>query len=243
MRSGHLRAALPLSAAAVALVLAATTAPASATAAPDDPGPDDPAPPTAIARDGAGDPQPVVTTGSDDAADKIHPDLAEVLETAAPSKPLDFVARITAGTDLDEYADRWFARPFTDPLGSTVAVGVARPASIEKIAELPTVISLQLPESLVDPPAPPDPDVDERLRDAVTATVAEADAGPAPQPLGWEHTGSDIHRSTEAWDLGYTGEGVRYMSNDSGADYCHPDLEGTWQYVTDEDSPYYGLPQ
>lgn len=173
MGSSHLRAAVPLSAAAVTLVLAATTAPASAA-----PAPDEPAPPTAIDRDASGDPQPVVTTGSDDAAAKIHPDLAEVLETAAASKPLDFVARIAAGTDLGEYADRWFARPFTDPLGSTVAIGIARPASNEKIAELPTVVGLQLPESIVDPPAPPDPEIDGRLRDAVTATVAEADAPP-----------------------------------------------------------------
>ncbi len=239
MRSGPLRAALPLSAAAVTIVLAATAAPA--TAAP--PEPDLLAPPTAIERDAAGDPEPVVTTDSDEAADKIHPDLAEALETAAPTKPLDFVARVVVGTDLSEYADRWFTRPFADPMGSTVAVGVARPAGIEKIAELPTVISVQLPESIVDPPAPPDPDVEGALRDSVTASVAEADAEPAPEPLGWYHTGTAIHRSSEAWDLGYTGEGVRYMSNDSGADYCHPDLEGTWQYVTDEDSPYYGLPQ
>ncbi|NJN15595.1 MAG: S8 family serine peptidase [Oscillochloris sp.] len=33
------------------------------------------------------------------------------------------------------------------------------------------------------------------------------------------------------------------MVNDSGADYCHPDLVGTWAYIDDTASPYYGLPQ
>ena len=33
------------------------------------------------------------------------------------------------------------------------------------------------------------------------------------------------------------------MSNDSGADYCHPDLFGTWAYIDDPASPYDGLPE
>lgn len=179
-----------------------------------------------------------VVTASDDARDKIHPDLAEEIAAAAPAKNLGFLARIAAGTDLSAYADEWFARPWADPRGMTVAIGTAQATELEKLATLDGVFFLQLPESIVDPPKPVDPDVQQALDAAIESNSA---AGPAPQ--GWYSTGDALHRSRRAWEKGFTGAGVSHMSNDSGADYCHPDLDGTWMTVDDPSSPYHGLPQ
>lgn len=188
-------------------------------------------------------PETQVATASDDARDKIHVALAEEIEAAPPTKNLGFVARIVAGTDLSEYATRLFTRPYVDPLGNTVAVGEAKPAELEKLAGLEGVRFLQLPESIVDPPQPVDPEV-QRAQDEATQPAVDPEApAPGPAPQGWYSTGGALHRSQAAWEKGFTGEGVRYMSNDSGADYCHPDLQGTWATIEDETSPYHGLPQ
>ncbi|VAW43457.1 hypothetical protein MNBD_CHLOROFLEXI01-776, partial [hydrothermal vent metagenome] len=191
---------------------------------------------------------------------KIHPNLLQDIDAALAGNPtangpalaaksatdgqLQFVARITAGADLSAYTTTWFARPFVDPLGTTVAAGFASPTAILKMAADPAVITLQRSESLVELPQPADPDVNAALNDdIVPALNLSGEASPGPAPEGWYSTGSAIHGSQAAWDKGYTGSGVRYMSNDSGADYCHPDLQGTWAYIDDASSPYYGLPE
>ncbi|MDX1686747.1 MAG: S8 family serine peptidase [Candidatus Promineifilaceae bacterium] len=180
----------------------------------------------------------------DHARDKIHPNLRREVEQAPPDKSLHFVARIAAGTDLSPYAGQWFARPFVDPLGNTVAAGFAKPTGIRKMATLDGVLFLQRSESLVEPPKPVDPDIEATLNANIEPQInTDAEASPGPAPEGWYHTTGALHGSQEAWDKGYTGAGVRYMSNDSGADYCHPDLFGTWAYIEDESSPYYGLPE
>lgn len=175
---------------------------------------------------------------------KIHPNLLTEVKTAEGGKDLQFVARIKVGTDLSAYTDTWVARPFIDPLGNTVAVGTAKPTEILKLASLDGVITLRRPESLVQPPAPVEPDLAEAVnRNAARSLNLEPVAGGGPAPEGWYHTGSAIHGAQQAWAKGYTGEGVRHMVNDSGADYCHADLHGTWAYIDDPASPYYGLPQ
>ncbi|MDJ0715040.1 MAG: S8 family serine peptidase [Prochloraceae cyanobacterium] len=165
--------------------------------------------------------------------EKIHSNLLQDIIAAARRTQLQFVARIKAGTDLDAYTEQWFVRPFIDPLGSTVASGFASASALLKMASDAKVISLQRAESLLEVPTKfSDPDV-----------AAAIEARSRPEPQGWFHTGGAIHGSQEAWAKGYTGKGVRYMSNDSGADYAHPDLLGTWAYIEDPASPYYGLPQ
>lgn len=184
---------------------------------------------------------------------KIHADLLSDIDAAlssgarlnAATASMQFVARIVPGTDLGPYAERWFARPFVDPLGLTVGAGSAQPSKLLKMAALPGVIFLQRPELLVEPPKPVDTDVEKQLNSAIRPKLnTDPNAPrPGPAPNGWFHTTGAIHGSTRAWSKGYTGEGVRLMSNDLGADYCHPDLHGTWAYVDDQDSPYYGLPE
>ena len=184
--------------------------------------------------------RPEVRSASDDARARIHPRLQQAIDRAEPTHEIRFVARIVEGTSLAPYATGWFSRPWVDPLGTTVAVGSAKPAALRKLAGVAGVISLQLPESLVPRPKPIPLG---RPRPAAPNPKIVRDGGAGPAPAGWYHTGSAIHGSQQAWAKGYTGEGVRYMSNDSGADYCHPDLFGTWAYIDDPASSYYGLPE
>jgi hypothetical protein len=175
---------------------------------------------------------------------KIHANLLADMKAASASTQLQFVARITEGTDLSAFAERWFARPFIDPLGTTVASGYATATGLQKMAAQPGVIKLQRAESLAEVPVFEDPDIESLTRANIEPQInTDPDASPGPAPEGWYGTGSAIHGSQEAWDKGYTGAGVRYMSNDSGADYCHPDLHGTWAYIEESSSAYYGLPE
>lgn len=240
--------------ACLALALIAAAVPAAAVA---QPAPGDAQPPLTAEEPAAADEALRVTTAVDAAREKIDEALAERVEGAPRGSRLEFVARIRPGTDLSAYADAWFARPFVDPLGTTVAVGRATPAGIEKLATLPGVLRLRPPESTVRPQQVVDPDVERAVDDAVAARVGgfDGDAPPAApatpateparpgnEPQGWYHTGPELHRSEQAWAKGYTGDGVLHMSNDSGADYCHPDLLDTYAYVDDDASPYDGLP-
>lgn len=184
-----------------------------------------------------------VSTASDAARAKIQPSLLTEIESAQASQLLQFIARIRAGTDLSPYTNRYFARPFIDPLGSTVAAGFATSKNILKMAADPGVIVVRGPDSIVEAPSAEDPDVAAMSEDIEPKINTDPNASPGPAPEGWYSTTGAVHGSQDAWAKGYTGAGVRYMSNDSGADYCHPDLHGTWAYIDTPGSPYYGLPQ
>ena len=63
----------------------------------------------------------------------------------------------------------------------------------------------------------------------------------------------EIHGATEAWDRGYSGEGIIVAVADTGIDFAHPDLDGTqariqdgnehdgWPMMFDHNSMYYWL--
>lgn len=193
----------------------------------------------------AQDPYPQqVTTASDSIEAKIHSSLLDQIRMAPDDRSLQFVAYIVAGADLSPYSDRWFARPFISPMGTTVASGYARSSALLKMAADPNIIFLQPAESVADVPVYEDQDLANNLNANIEPAInLDPNALPGPAPEGWYHTTAAIHGSQDAWAMGYTGAGVRYMSNDSGADYCHPDLFGTWAYIDDAGSPYYGLPQ
>ena len=204
---------------------------------------------TATAAARTASPAPAQQPRRQDPRAKIHPNLLHDIEAAfggarrrsAGPAAISFMARVKAGTNLSPYASKWFARPYVDPAGNTVAVGVASPAGLLKLAALPSVLRLQRPESLIEPPAPPKQPV---VRKPVAATPQLApNRQSSPQPNGYFDTTTAIHGSQAAWDKGYTGKGVRLMSNDSGADYCHADLRGTYAYIDTKGSPYYGLPE
>jgi hypothetical protein len=108
----------------------------------------------------------------------------------------------------------------------------------------PNVVLLQGGKSLAQLPVPVDEQLAELQESHLTPAINQKpNASPGPAPEGWYNTTPAVHGSTKAWEKGYTGTGVRLMSNDTGADYCHPDLQGTYAYIDDPASPYYGLPE
>ena len=189
-------------------------------------------------------PSSTVITASSQAESKISAALLEEIQSAVPGSELHFIAHIVAGTDLSQYTESWFARPFVDPLGTTAAVGIATSSQLVKMAADPNVILLQGEESLIQAPPPASTQLAELQASKLNPAInTDPNASPGPAPAGWYHTTPAVHGSTLAWEKGYTGSGVRLMSNDSGADYCHPDLQGTYAYIDDPYSPYYGLPE
>jgi hypothetical protein len=196
---------------------------------------------------------PHVRSATSEAARKVHPHLQEVVASAQADEVISVIARVKAGTDLTPYfVGQVLVRPFVDPLGQTVAIGKVYAGNVYKMASVKEVSFIQLPESIVDLPTPPDPEVRfepsaeqiqaarEALRSSAGAWTPAGQSG--PQPSGWFDVAAG-HKSSAAWAKGFTGKGVKVMVNDSGIDFAHPDLQATWAVVTDASSPYYGWPE
>ena len=97
---------------------------------------------------------------------------------------------------------------------------------LEKVAALDGVLAIA-PAVRPEVPDRADPEALESLAGGIAPTLVEAGRG---------------HHVPEAWALGYTGAGVRVAPLDSGTDFGHPDLQGTYARVTDPTSPYVGWP-
>ena len=168
---------------------------------------------------------------------KLHPKFVKKLETKfgqnirelakiepTASYEIEVIIRVKAGTDLSSFMERMAVRPFVDPLGMQAVIGAVKLGNLEKIISLPEVYRVQLPESIVEPPKPPDPDLP---RKPSTQNLGPSLPNMGPQPTDWYEV-MEVHRAKAAWAKGFTGKGVKVMVNDSGIDFCHPDLKGTW---------------
>lgn len=60
---------------------------------------------------------------------------------------------------------------------------------------------------------------------------------------GWFDVSAEGHNSVGAWNLGFTGTGVKVAVADDSVDFAHPDLMGTQATISDASSPYDGWPQ
>src|SRR5438477_381711 len=100
---------------------------------------------------------------------------------------------------------------------------------LEKVAALDHVYSIA-PAVL---PAAPD-----RVETGASALNAIRNGGPAPDVIA----AGKGHHVPEAWALGYTGYGVQVSTMDSGTDFGHPDLQGTFARDSDPSSPYFNWP-
>lgn len=67
-------------------------------------------------------------------------------------------------------------------------------------------------------------------------------ASSSSRETGWGDVSEQGHRSSAAWAMGHTGEGVRVGVADTGVDFAHPDLLGAHATVDDPSSPYFGWP-
>src|SRR5436189_205844 len=100
---------------------------------------------------------------------------------------------------------------------------------LEKVAALDHVYSIA---PAVLPVAP------DRVQTDASALNAIRNGGPAPDLIA----AGKGHHVPEAWALGYTGYGVQVSTMDSGTDFGHPDLQGTFARDSDPSSPYFNWP-
>lgn len=85
---------------------------------------------------------------------------------------------------------------------------------------------------------------------SIPGIIAILDAERSPEPYGVTPIGpapetvksGEIHGANDAWDLGYSGEGLIVAVADTGVDFGHPDLNGTQARVLYESSSYFGWP-
>ena len=185
------------------------------------------------------------------AMSKIDPLLQEAAEQGGKDL-VDLYVSVKAGTDLSEYLSRVIVRPVI--FGGTQNIyGQTMASNLLKIAQEPNVLALvkvgaELRDMPYDPEAEDAPDHQapnlarlEALRaNELTYAEAEAMAGDV-SAQGWFDV-QDGHKSNDAWKKGFTGEGVVVGVLDDGIDFGHPDLQGTYAWVTDPASPYYGWP-
>ncbi len=183
-----------------------------------------------------------VSTSVDNAVNKIHPVLREklglengVVSALDASDEVGIGVFVKAGTDISQYMTWSLTRPFVDPMGNQLVVGAAKASVIMKIASLDDVVRIYPDEPVIEPPSPfrGDPDLSRRAgaQDALRAAGVQ----------DWWDVGPN-HNARGAWLNGYTGDGVKVLVNDSGIDFAHPDLQGTWAVDPNPDSPYYGWP-
>ena len=184
-----------------------------------------------------------VSTSTDSAVNKIHPVLRaklglenSVVSALAASDEVGISVLVKAGVDISPYMTWSITRPFVDPMGNQLVLGAAKAGAIMKIAALDDVVRIYPEEPTIETPDPlkGDPDMASNhveMQNALHATGVQ----------DWWDVGPN-HNARGAWDNGYTGSGVKVLVNDSGIDFAHPDLQGTWAMVEDPDSPYYGWP-
>ena len=84
----------------------------------------------------------------------------------------------------------------------------------------------------------------------VPGLIALIDAQRSPEPYGINPTEpspstvrtGEIHGANDAWEMGYSGEGLIVAVADTGVDFGHPDLNGTQARVDYANSSYSGWP-
>jgi len=184
------------------------------------------------------------------AMSKIDPLLREAAEKGGKDL-VDLYVAVRPGTDLSEYLSRMIVRPAI--FGGTQNIyGQTTASNLLKIAQEPSVLALvavggEMQDKPYDPEMEDAPDRADQLArlealraNELTYAEAQAQAGDVG-PEGWFDV-LDGHRSKDAWEKGFTGEGVVVGVLDDGIDFGHSDLQGTYAWVTDPASPYYGWP-
>lgn len=176
--------------------------------------------------------------------DRYGEDFAAMLKKEpAASESVEVVIRVKAGTDVSDIMIRSAVRPYVDPLGMQAVVGTIKLGDLEQLVGIPEVQRVQPAESIIDPPKRPDPGIRKRFDQKPDASLERMDPvsglldEASPIAGDWYEVRDEVHRSRNAWANGYNGTDVRVMVNDSGIDFCHPDLYGTWAVHPDTGWP------
>lgn len=203
--------------------------------------------PTAIGAKGNGNSTAApasITTGSDAAKAKLHPKLQKQLESGSTATILVFT--VVKGNDAE--ARSYLSNPRGTPGDVSILVGKIGVQALPKLAGAKGVISVgPIDFSKTGQPLgskeplyrPSQSQLDTVLKGLYAKEVPYSKA-PALAGSNFEALkelallDADTHGFAEAWDAGYTGEGVTVGVLDGGTDFGHPDLIGTWQTWSDQ---------
>lgn len=193
-------------------------------------------------------PTTAVSTADDEARQKIDPTLLALATGRARYSTLPVLVHFKGPVVWSGLADKWLVRPYTGPHGEQTAVVHIPGRNLIKLASQEAVVRVGTAVNPIQPPhlpfleSGPPPNWPAQLA-AIRSQPHNLRSLPAESrtPDDWMDIG-DVHEARAAWDAGYTGQGVKILVNDSGIDFCHPDLITTWAVVDDPGSPYDGWP-
>ena len=183
-----------------------------------------------------------VDTASDASTEKLHPELQSTFESGTGKTVTVFVTATGNGAEAASYLeDAHVARAGSGAL----IVGRIPARQLAKLASLSTVVGVGpvdlrktgQPLGIPDPDLSAAPDLaalrtlmNEMRRNDVPYSQAPRLRGSKFEQMRHLPIGDqESHGFSEAWDLGYTGEGVTVGVLDGGTDFAHPDLLGTWK--------------
>ncbi|HEV8249267.1 MAG TPA: S8 family serine peptidase [Gaiellaceae bacterium] len=181
----------------------------------------------------------VVTKTSGVAAEKLHPKLQRQVESGSTDEIFVYV---TVSGDPSAVKDLLTEEKVADSDGAGIVVGKIGVQALPKLAGAKGVVAVG-PVELKQTGQPlgiGDPDLGLRatrskaLRDLYRKEVPYSSA-PAPHGSNFDALkdvaalDAKTHRFADAWQAGYTGQGVTAAVLDGGTDFGHPDLLNTWQ--------------
>jgi uncharacterized repeat protein (TIGR01451 family) len=217
---------------------AAVPAEGSTVAAPAADGPRPPKPPIDVV--------PLEEVTPEQALEKIDPALRDSVAKGGHDL-VGVYATVLAGTDVSRYFVNMIQRPVI--FGGTQNVyGQVAVSDLVSLAQESGVIAIFSTTGERDKPLDEDKAIPSQAQlkarlDALRAEAVSYEEAQANQVTaqGWFDV-QDGHKSAAAWSKGFTGDGVVVGVLDDGIDFAHPDLQGTYAWVTDPASPYYGWP-
>ena len=178
--------------------------------------------------------------------EKIDPALREAAG-AGGKELLSVYVSVTGDVGVSQYLTDVIERPAVFA-GIRNIYGKVAASNLTKIAQQPNVLAIVAVGIEQEKPYYPEQDVavnraarlDALRANEVPFTEAASASGDVGA-RGWFDV-QDGHKSSAAWEKGFTGDGVVVGVLDDGIDFAHPDLQGTYARVTDPGSPYYGWP-
>jgi subtilisin family serine protease len=178
---------------------------------------------------------------------KVDPHLQDEARKVAAGGTVGIIVVSQGQLDVTEGLQR-LVRGRPDANGLTFTSAQASPSQLARLAGAPNVITILSNTPPEIPPLPepqyarPRPARGHGTVGGYQATIPDS----VPQSQGSEAPDSwhtiDIHRARDAWAQGYRGNGVKVAVLDSGVDFGHADLQGTFARVDDPNSPYFGWP-
>ncbi len=193
-------------------------------------------------KDAAGGKPDTVTTAADHAKSKLHPKLLRQLEAGDTGAIYVFaIVQGKADAALGYLKKAYVAQQG----GAAIVLGKIQIQALPKLADAKGVVSV----GPIDfkrtgrPLGVPDPDLNKRpstakLNQVLQGLYAHEVPYSAAPPLATSNfedlmdlglLDAGTHNFVDAWEAGYTGEGVTVGVLDGGTDFGHPDLIGTWQ--------------